>query len=54
MEAQKELLQALIKAKDHLEWTGYGDNYERECANGQNLPSYLEYIIEKYSHLLEN
>ena len=26
------LLEALKAAQDHLEYCGYGDNYERECA----------------------
>lgn len=54
MEAQKELLKALIEAEKHLDWIGYGDKYERECAMEQNLPARLECTIEKYSHILEN
>lgn len=36
---------ALVKAKEHLEWIGYGDNYERECANNAKLPELIENAI---------
>lgn len=43
------LLNALADAINHLEWIGYGDNYEREVARLHNLPERLSEIKEKYS-----
>lgn len=32
-----DLTEALTKANEHLEWIGYGDNYERDCARESKL-----------------
>lgn len=42
---EKQLLNALEAAKDHLEYCGYGDSWERECA-GNELPNKIEAAIE--------
>jgi len=36
------LLAALATAHRHLEWCGYGDSYERECARDSGIPEQLE------------
>jgi len=36
------LLAALETAHRHLEWCGYGDSYERECARDSGIPEQLE------------
>jgi hypothetical protein len=41
-EKVKILRQALRAAIDHLDYTGYGDNWERECAMEAKLPETLE------------
>lgn len=38
---------ALQAASDHLDYTGYGDSWERECARGQKLPEQIEQALEK-------
>ncbi len=43
--AAPDLLEALKAAKEHLEYYGYGDSWERECAIG--LPTMIEYAITK-------
>jgi hypothetical protein len=42
----KTLRKALTAAKDHLEYCGYGDSWERECAEEQGLPEKLEEALE--------
>lgn len=32
------LREALEAAEGHLDYTGYGDSWERECADAQGLP----------------
>lgn len=34
LEVINKLYTALNSAKDHLEYCGYGDSWERECAEG--------------------
>ena len=41
------LLEALKAASEHLDYCGYGDKWERECADSQGLPK----KIEKALHL---
>jgi thioredoxin reductase len=43
----EELLEALEAAVEHLDWVGYGDKWERECAHSAELPSKLECAIAK-------
>jgi len=37
--------EALEAAKDHLDFCGYGDSYERECAFADKLPEKIEAAI---------
>ena len=34
----QQIVEALKEARDHLEYCGYGDNWERECAIDSGLP----------------
>jgi len=36
-ELEQKLLDALVLAQEHLEFCGYGDNYEREIAKSIKL-----------------
>ena len=38
----ERLRESLEEAQDHLEYCGYGDEYERECADAQGLPELIE------------
>lgn len=38
----KQLKFALTLAKQHLDWTGYGDKYERECAREAGLEAVID------------
>lgn len=38
----EDLAKALDAAVTHLDYCGYGDNWERECAHAAELPSKLE------------
>jgi len=40
-----ELLEALQAASDHLDYCGYGDSWERECAEAAGLPKQIETAI---------
>lgn len=42
LEIIDRLKAALTAAKEHLEWTGYGDSWERECARNCELASTIE------------
>ena len=44
-----EILELLTEAEQHLEYCGYGDNWERECADASKLPERLSTVIAKYS-----
>lgn len=45
--AAPDLLNALQAAERHLEWCGYEDNYERECAREQKLEKRITAAIAK-------
>lgn len=45
--AAPELLKALQKAQAHLEYCGWGDSWERECANEDKLPAKIQTAIDK-------
>ncbi len=45
--AAPELLEALIDAKEHLEYCGYGDKWERECAESEGLEDKINKAIAK-------
>ena len=42
----KALVDALTDAKSHLEFCGYGDSYERECAKAGKLEQRIAAAIE--------
>lgn len=44
----KELYEMLLEAEKHLEFCGYGDSYERECAIDEKLPERIRYVLELY------
>lgn len=44
-ELEKKLLAALKDAVEHLEYCGYGDSWERECAYSEKLPERLNAVI---------
>ena len=43
------LYKALDEAKDHLDFCGYGDSYERECAQESNLERTIDAALKKTS-----
>ena len=47
MAAAPTLLEALKLAVEHLDFCGYGDSYERECAISSKIPEKLEAAISK-------
>lgn len=42
----KRLHDALQHASDHLEYCGYGDNWERECAMDSKLPEEIRAALD--------
>jgi hypothetical protein len=46
-DAAHALLAALEAARDHLDYCGYGDSWERECARAANLPTMIDNAIAK-------
>lgn len=42
IKAAPKLYLALQAAQEHLDYTGYGDSWERECATEQGLPAIIE------------
>ena len=51
-EKLQELIKLFNEAVSHLEYCGYGDAWERECAEYKNLPERLE-AMQKYLETLE-
>ena len=47
----KLLHEALTAASDHLDYCGYGDEWERECAEGDKLPTKIETALALSSEL---
>lgn len=39
---QERLREALLRAKEHLEYCGYGDKWERGCAFEAKLPQFID------------
>lgn len=37
--------EALMAAQRHLEYCGFGDNWERECADEEKLPQKIEEAV---------
>lgn len=44
-----EAMLLLAEARDHLEYCGYGDRWERECAREAELPQRLDAYISAYT-----
>lgn len=42
------LIEALTAARDHLEYCGYGDRWERECAQADKLPEKIEQALNNF------
>lgn len=42
---EEQLLAALIDARNHLDYCGYGDSWERECAQASKLEDRIEAAI---------
>lgn len=47
------LLAALEDAVGHLEYCGYGDSWERECADHEGLPDRFQKAIETADKILK-
>ena len=45
--ALHDLIEALTAARDHLEYCGYGDSWERECAFDSRLPEQIDDAIRR-------
>ena len=53
MDAEEKILierlyNALKEAQDHLDFCGYGDSYERECAKSEHLEEHIETALTNY------
>lgn len=44
-ELAQVLFEALVAAETHLSYCGYGDNWERECADASKLPTKIDDAI---------
>lgn len=42
----KQLVDALEAAEAHLDWIGWGDSYERECAREAKVPEQITKALE--------
>jgi hypothetical protein len=49
----KEAIVTLSKAHKHLEYCGYGDEWERNCARDSKLDECIITVLEKNNELLE-
>ncbi len=47
-----KLVAALQAAYNHLDWTGYGDSYERECAREGKLEQEIEGALKSGNALI--
>lgn len=52
VEKLQAIAEALKDASEHLDYCGYGDNWERECAEAQKLPEKVEKAL-KYAEELK-
>lgn len=50
-ESMKAIAEALQAAVEHLDYCGYGDSYERECAREDELPEKLEDALDMCKQL---
>jgi len=46
-ECIKDLYEGLKAASEHLDYCGYGDEWERECAESQDLQEKIEKALAK-------
>ena len=49
----EELISALKAASEHLDYCGYGDSWERECAQSSKLPQQIESALTAGKEFLE-
>lgn len=52
-EEYKQLALLFQEARSHLEYCGYGDNWERECAKEDKLPERLEKMATRIEQILK-
>lgn len=43
---ERQLAEALQAAKQHLDYVGYGDSWERECAEASKLEEKIDNALE--------
>jgi len=48
----EELIDVLEEAEAHLDYCGYGDSWERECAVSSKLPEKITSTLSKAKKLL--
>lgn len=53
LEEYKKLAELFKEAVNHLDYCGYGDNWERECAMVDKLPQRLDKMVERVDKILE-
>jgi hypothetical protein len=49
----KNLTEALTAAEAHLEYCGYGDSWERECAKSEKLSEQITKALEQSNNYLK-
>jgi hypothetical protein len=47
-ELERILYEALEAASSHLDYCGYGDNWERECAEEAKLEEKMSFALKAY------
>jgi hypothetical protein len=52
-EILKTVTKALQEASNHLDYCGYGDNWERECAREDKLEEHITTALEQAHKILE-
>lgn len=50
----KQLYEALVDAYSHLDYCGFGDSWERECADAQGLENKIISAIQEYEKSTAN
>jgi hypothetical protein len=49
----KTVTEALQEASDHLDYCGYGDKWERECADASKIEEHVSFALEQAGKVLE-